>query len=520
MKKLLKAYSDSNPERFNDNFIMSRDENTLIDDIQGIFKSFEALEEIEVISVEMETDESAFGPIKQEGQFYKSMLPTRLNKVNYTVKLTPNVDPTKSEQEKPFIIQKDFYINKLIDKCFYINEGVRYFMIYQIADIDTYGNKNSVSLRTLSTAVNIKRTEKDFVSSSNEVFTLPVFETALFNKKTNPLFYKLTDISNEHFKKFRSEHPDDFAHLKDEFIVDTILDEFNDFYDTSFKMADDPNEILEDGWSVFTITPKGKGKKKGNYISFAVPTDRIRDKSDPNHMILGSLLSLEMDKKLLTYNVKDFNTPAYWLDQMGSLMVRSPDFSRRCDRIAGIMISFNKIMDDKTKEILKFPEKDKECTMNIVRYLMLNFYDLANKDSNDLENKRLRLFEYQLYELRTHFMKRLHRVNVTPIKTKAILERIFTGLNPMDIVRNTIINELLRYYNSSNDFNLFTALLKATFRGPQCISSKNVSPKQRDLHPSYCGRLSLIASSPSDPGLTTTLVPFVDIHNLYFKKQD
>ena len=65
----------------------------------------------------------------------------------------------------------------------------------------------------------------------------------------------------------------------------------------------------------------------------------------------------------------------------------------------------------------------------------------------------------------------------------------------MGVIKNMIVNELLRYYNAPNEINLYTALLKYTYSGNQAISSKNVSNKQRDVHPSYTGRLSLIASS-------------------------
>ena len=67
--------------------------------------------------------------------------------------------------------------------------------------------------------------------------------------------------------------------------------------------------------------------------------------------------------------------------------------------------------------------------------------------------------------------------------------------------------------------NLYGCLLKYTFRGPQSIN-KTVSIYQRDIHESYTGRLSLVASSASDPGISGTLVPFVELHDGYFKKQD
>ena len=150
---------------------------------------------------------------------------------------------------------------------------------------------------------------------------------------------------------------------------------------------------------------------------------------------------------------------------------------------------------------------------------MNNFNELLNADSQDLDSKRIRLYEYQFYPLRKLFSDSIYRVLNSPTRSKAVLERIFSNLNPMYIIKQTVTNELLRYYNSTNEMNLFSALLKVTFRGPQSLS-KTVTMAQRDLHPSYAGRISLIASSASDPGLSSTLVPFVETDNFYFKKQE
>jgi hypothetical protein len=88
----------------------------------------------------------------------------------------------------------------------------------------------------------------------------------------------------------------------------------------------------------------------------------------------------------------------------------------------------------------------------------------------------------------------------------------------MYVIKQTVTSELLRYYNSSNEMNLYSAFLKYTFRGPQSLN-KTVTMQQRDLHPSYAGRLSLIASSASDPGLSGSLTPFIEEYNYYFEKQ-
>ena len=163
--------------------------------------------------------------------------------------------------------------------------------------------------------------------------------------------------------------------------------------------------------------------------------------------------------------------------------------------------------------------KDKKNTLTIIRYILREFETLVNSDNQDLDNKRLRLYEYQTYSLRKYFSDQIYRVLNSSTRSKAVLDRMFSNLSPMFIIKQTVVNELLRYYNATNEINLYASLLKYTFRGPQSLN-KTVSMEQRDLHPSYAGRLSLIAAASGDPGLSGTLTPFVETYNNYFKKQD
>ena len=106
-----------------------------------------------------------------------------------------------------------------------------------------------------------------------------------------------------------------------------------------------------------------------------------------------------------------------------------------------------------------------------------------------------------------------------PTRTPQDLEKIFTGLSPMQIIQSILTSELLHYYNCTNEFNLYGALLRYTLHGPAGYS-KNVSVEQRSIHPSYTGRISLVASSPGSPGTSGTLVPFLKLYNGYFTKPE
>ena len=122
--KLLKEYSDNNPERFNKEFILSKNDDDLLDEITNVFKSLEVIKQIHVDSVTIDRNEEMFGPIKQNNKYYKRPNVTRLLKVHYKISI---VGLEKSEK-------KDIYMLKLLDNSFYYSDGVRYFPIWQIVD--------------------------------------------------------------------------------------------------------------------------------------------------------------------------------------------------------------------------------------------------------------------------------------------------------------------------------------------------------------------------------------------------
>ena len=256
-------------------------------------------------------------------------------------------------------------------------------------------------------------------------------------------------------------------------------------------------------------TEDNEGYKSGVYVS--VKTSNLQDNPRLKG-ILGSLLNIPATNKkkrqLLTYD--NVVSPWFWVNKLSSYFTKNTDPERKLQKIKTMLISFDRLMDEATKNILLLDDEDKEDTFSIIRYILTNFEELSKFDNQDLNYKRIRSLEYQLFPLREYFSSQIYRVLNSPTRSRIVLERIFSNLKPMYIIKKTVTNELLRYYNSSNDLNLFSALLKYTFRGPQSLN-KTVSIKQRDIHPSYAGRLSLIAASPSDPGLSGNLTPFIRV---------
>lgn len=539
MLKYLNNFLNTNPEKFNKEFIMSRSDNDVLEHVKDIFKSLEIINEFEVLDVKLTTDESQLGPIRNNRQFYKSILPSRLNKITYRVKITPSNDttadspimlediekennpdyvaPSFKPSEESFIVEKDIFINKLIDKTFYINEGARYFLTYQIVDNATYGNTDSVSLKSLAMPINVSRKEKINIESyfdSTKIYeNYDSFEVLLFSKRVSPLLYVLAKYA---YNSLVMQPIDDEKLLFDQRneLRDTnMLKKFNQFWGTNIKISDDELSF-EDGWVVI------KHKNRFGVGTFIGVEEDMLLNHEPTKLIIGSLLNMKIDKKSIIYFTEDdFNKPMFWIDKLASIFTKNADPFKKYAKIKNMLISFDRLIDDPTRKTLKIGKEHSKDTLSILKYIIMNFEKLSTEDNFDLDKKRIRMYEYQLYPLRILFASHIFRILNSPSRTKAVLERVFSSLSPMHVVKQTVSNELLRYYNATNEMNLFTSLLRYSIRGPQSLS-RTVSMEQRDIHPSHVGRLSLIAASPGDPGLTGTLSPFVEIFDGYFKEQE
>ena len=234
--------------------------------------------------------------------------------------------------------------------------------------------------------------------------------------------------------------------------------------------------------------------------------------------MLGCLLNIyNENKKKVVYKYDDVISPWFWINLTAGYFTKNKDPRKEFEKVKTMLISLVRLIDDSTRKVLLVKDEDKKNTLTILRYIIRDFDELLKADSQNLDNKRLRLFEYQFFPLRKYFSDQIYRILNTTTHSKAVLDRMLSNLNPMKIIKETVTNELLRYYGAPNEMNLFSAFLRCSFKGPQSLN-KSVNVIQRDLHPSYTGRISLIAAAAGDPGLSSNLCPFIEVtDNYYFK---
>ena len=409
MKKYLREYSDENPERFNNEFIRSRDKQDVLKYVKDIFKSLEILKEIKVEDITLDTDEASFGPIKNKHKYSKAVLPSRLDKIHYTLRITPseNVDEApildgssiKEEfivNENSFIKEGDIYINKLIDGCFYINEGVRYYLIYQIVDNAAYGTKDCVSMKSLLMPITLMKKEVVAIPEfTNEPVTIDAYDLLLFSKKISPIIYVLGKDSYNSLVNMKVTDPENIIEERQNARDPSLITKFNDFFHTDFKFSDESDELIEDGRTIFHVKSE---KQSGVY--FSVNTEKFETDS-LTRCITGTLLDMRKKekKKKIIFKYDNLISPWYWVDKLNVYFSANTDASKKLIGVKTRLTSVDRLVDDATREILNIDDEDKKDTLTIIRYMMREFDNLSKMDNQDLANKRLRLFEYQFYPL-------------------------------------------------------------------------------------------------------------------------
>lgn len=515
--KYLHSYIEYNNakhnELFNEKFLLSRQDQDILKHARDIIKSsLELLPEIHVNEEEitLETDESMFGPIMQQDRYYKSVLPSRLNKLHFVV----HVDGL------PKPIEQDLFINKMIDNCFYINEGCRYYLIWQIVDAAVYGFGRGCSFRTMFMPVTLLSPMKfDVVPEFGKpvVRNLNLFEIALFSAKVAPFLYVAADWA---MKTLRNNNMETIKNLDDYYAFrdKSIIDHIRNYYDVDAKFSDKIGDLVEDGRTVFAIrTDKEEG------IYFSLPDEQVETKE--GRVFISDLSFIKIQekkstkKKKLIFTMDDLYNPSYWINQLAPMFSSAADPYKKYQKVKDIFFSFYKLINEPVRKATPLADEHKTDTFAVYKYMTRNYNELSKMNGQNLDNKRVRLYEYMLYPLCVYLQQKIGQIQNATSKSLDDIKKIFTGLKPMFIVKQCVTSELLRYFNVTNEFNLFGALARYTYCGPQGYNA-SVSIEQRSIDPSYTGRLSLIASNASSPGTSGTFTPFVKIYDGYFVPQN
>lgn len=388
-------------------------------------------------------------------------------------------------------------IPRIIDRYYFLINGIMRSTLFQIVDGSTYNNGTSnakipsITLKIIFMATRVTRYYLSIQNTEGDDMKLTHYYSRIFNKTIPAAKYI--------FAKFGLYGGLQFFGLSEAIFITEKDPNDTDLY--TFKIAD----------NIYISSPK--------YL-----LDR--------NVLLQSVLSTLYVSIIPGMNFEDIFNHLFWVRTLGSdfsgggnerlLAIMDPNDDTTPDTLEkgySILDSFESIYDISTKKSIKLPESEKETTYHVLRWIMREFNALRMKDNLDISCKRIRFAEYiaSLYAFK--IARGIYRVSDMGKKATILSIRKAIRTDPNFLLVAITKSKMVSYRNMVSDMDSMQAL-KYTYKGVSGLgegSNNSIPDIYRSIHPSHIGRVDLDASSDNNPGITGTICPFAPNYNGFFE---
>lgn len=453
----LKDYNEYNPEKFNEEFLKTKELDDEKKYLEVAMKTLNSIDGIEYLRME-EVPHRIYEPIENEEErdgLNISIDKSVLKIYKFYFKI--------SKDDREEIINFDLFYPELIKGGYFLINNNRYFPVYQLLDSGFFNTPKAVVLKTLIMPIVMEK--------KNDTLSLNIFK-----KKMSPFFYFLA--------KFGWEETLKFFKIEDDILLSEKLEDLD-----------------EDEWEGFEIN-----KKLNCYIK--------SEAYYKNPLMFNSLLECLDTNRLKINKILEIET---WQRKLGMLF--TPSTTDKIGKAKSSLVSFERALDPLNQEYLRLDEEDKKDIYHLIRYMIVNYEMLKNRDNCDLANKRIRCHEYLIYPLLKRYTNFVRRINNSrKVKFEKLCE---FKPNKGFLVKCAVTNELLRYDNSCNSINIITKLKLSQGGAQSQFASGAVNIAYRANHPSFVGRIGLLATSAGEPGCTATFTPFCELADkMHFTEEE
>ena len=491
MHEFISKYSNVKEveSRFNMALINRTNDDDLITYIVDACKSLEVIENIKFLGYEYTDDESKIDMNKyittrstRSKDKIKKYIFIHDNRVG---ELTVRFELTCWSKEKKEMItkiqDKKILIQIPDENNYYLMKGKKFFLLYQMVDTSTYNTKDSVVLRSLL-PIDVKRSHMDIYDSNKEEYSCAVFTIKMFNKDRDilPFFFATKGF----FETI------DYFGLKG--IIDLV--EINE---------------EDENFMYFPISSK-------LYI-------KVVKKFFTNYKFVRSFVAmiLRVTTNRITY---DIMMDRYaWVEYIGKFN-NSGQTKNYYEKGKSTLMFLSRMVDITTKKVLRVSEENKKDVYAILRWILLSYDGLRNKDNLDLANKRLRYNEFIGALFTSVLSEKLNSKVIGRNRNNLdmdMLKDIFKF--PGNIILTILYKSgLLRFDDINNDLD-FPTKLKFSRKGISTLGNKSqrtISKRFRALHPSHIRRIDLTAIGNSDPGSSGVLCPAIKSDGLYLSDRN
>lgn len=367
---------------------------------------------------------------------------------------------------------------RFVDNYYFRLSGNYYSAITQIVDGSTYNNAtannskvDSVTLKTLFGSVTMLRLFKDVIDvNSKEKIRAILYTSIIFNSHVNALYYI--------FAKYG-------------------------YYVTMQLFGVNCIQLSEEPIQSDNICNEYVSFKKHN-IYINCPAQMF---AEP---VIQSLCMTIYDAILKDTKIEDIYNPRFWIITLGGAF---RNYS--LEKGLSVLDSLESIYDITTKETTQLPDNLKVNIYAIIKWMMVDFSGLRQKDNTDVSIKRRRIAEYIAHVVALKQSAGIRRIcdMGRKVKLKNIVSAVY--MSPMYVISNIInMSNLISYVDMVNDNDAITAL-KCTYKGISGLDG-SVQEIYRFVDPTSIGILDPDTSSASDPGMTAMLCPLANTNGPWF----
>lgn len=499
---------------FNEEFLSSENDLPIADYVVMAMKEFEAVENIDILDYEviMDPDEIDINEHtvninykKKSGTIdipkYKYLYTNHCGEIKFRIRIHTNL------HEK--IITKKILIPIEYDG-FYTLNNKKWKTLWQLVDGSTYSQRGKITLKSRMPIIIYQHKKRPLIDVHGEIVEHCNYSYALNSRVRRGASRVKTKFINPlmiFIVKIGLRKSIDFFGLHGVIEIVPYLDALK--YDAEDTYPD------SDIWRYFHI----------DNVLF-----RVNRELEENVKFVGSFTAMMYNLANGDFPVdyENLDSRTYWTCRIGYIgSIKSKNLMTFLEKGKTTVYMVERLLDSVTQMNLRLPDIYKSNIYYILRWMILDFDSLKNRNNLDINNKRIRKNEYiVMSSLGKKISENINKIIEKKSKSKlntmdTILEMFNFG---SDIIINGMrnINDLVKSDELVNDMT-FLQDLAFSCKGPNSLgeqSSKMISTKYRNIHPSYMGKVDINVSSNSDVGMSGSFTPFLQLFNRFYFSPD
>ena len=510
MLNTIHMYPNPEEENFNVDFLTSANDISIEDLVVMNMMEFEVIENITILGYYLETDPEKIDlnehtininykrkSDKLDIPKFKFINPDRIAEMVFTIQVKTNMN------EK--VITKKILIPIEYEGFYYIGNK-KWKVEWQLCDASTYNQRGKITLKSRMPFIIYQSKHRPIMDMDGTIHDVRTYSYALNSKPRfgaskpkvkyiNPMMIYAAKMGLEQAIIYMCAGPD----IE---ILPKSLAEYKEF-------------DRKDEFYYFNI----------DEVVFRVD-QYMMDTNKHIASVVGMLKSMESSEFPVSYallsNFED--EKVYWRCRIGYVgAAKSKNLMSFLEKGNTTIKMFERLLDSVTQLNLRLEDPYKEDIYTLMRWMIFEFDTLKTRNNMDLNNKRIRKNEHIVQptlgkKIAENIIKILERAGKSNMN---VIDTLLEGFNfPSDIIISGMKSN--GYLVKSDDLvNDFTSLsdLYYSCKGPNSLgenSSKMISQKYRNIHPSFMGRIDINVSSNSDVGMSGAFTPFVKLYDKFY----